>query len=87
MFGEPQCNVQPERFRESFIMIHAEKRALNMNIIPAPTGVAPTIPRIAVLACSVFESEIALHTAGARHIAEIRFFEIGLHDHPSVLRG
>jgi hypothetical protein len=57
-----------------------------MNNNPAPTEGAPTTPRIAVLACSVFEREIALHGAGASHIAELRFFEIGLHDHPSVLR-
>lgn len=48
--------------------------------MPAP------IPRIALLACSVFEHEIALHAAGAAHIAQTQFFEIGLHDHPDNLR-
>lgn len=48
--------------------------------MPSPT------PRIALLACSVFEDEIALHAAGASHIAETRFFEIGLHDRPDSLR-
>ena len=43
-------------------------------------------PRISVLACSVFEREIALHTRNATHLAEIRFFEMGLHDHPDRLR-
>jgi len=48
--------------------------------MPAP------IPRIALLACNVFEREIALHAAGAAHIAETRFFEVGLHDRPDKLR-
>lgn len=43
-------------------------------------------PRIALLACSVFEREIALHTRDARHIAEIRWFEMGLHDRPDQMR-
>jgi hypothetical protein len=42
--------------------------------------------RIALLACSVFEREIALHSEGAQHIAEVRFFEMGLHDHPNHMR-
>jgi len=46
----------------------------------------PPLPRIALLACRVFEREIALHTAGASHIAETRFFEVGLHDRPDKLR-
>jgi hypothetical protein len=46
--------------------------------------VAP--PRIALLACSVFEREIALHARGAKHIVETRFFEMGLHDRPDQLR-
>lgn len=47
---------------------------------------APTSPRIALLACSVFEQEIALHAQGGSHIAETRFFEMGLHDRPEQLR-
>jgi hypothetical protein len=47
---------------------------------------APGAPRIALLACSVFEREIALLGRGAGHIAETRFFEIGLHDRPNHLR-
>ncbi|MCU0786123.1 MAG: DUF1638 domain-containing protein [Verrucomicrobia bacterium] len=43
-------------------------------------------PKVAILACSVFEREIALLTQGAKHIVETRFFEIGLHDRPDVLR-
>lgn len=43
-------------------------------------------PRLALIACSVFESEIAAATAGATHLAEIRFLEIGLHDRSDVLR-
>lgn len=48
------------------------------------TGHAP--PRFALLACSVFEREIALHAANAGHIMETRFFEMGLHDQPDRLR-
>ncbi len=43
------------------------------------------VPTIALLACSVFEREIAQHSDGAR-IAVSRFFEIGLHDRTDVLR-
>ncbi len=43
-------------------------------------------PRIALLACAVFEREIELHAAGASHIVETRFFEVGLHDRPDKLR-
>lgn len=39
-----------------------------------------------MLACSVFEQEIALLAGDAPHIKETRFFEIGLHDHPDRLR-
>jgi hypothetical protein len=49
-----------------------------------PSGRQP--PRMALLACRVFEQEIALHGAGAAHIVETRFFEIGLHDYPDQLR-
>lgn len=42
--------------------------------------------RIGLLACRVFEDEIALHGAGLPHIVETRFLEIGLHDHPDSLR-
>ena len=43
-------------------------------------------PRIALLACRVFEKEIALLAAGAGHILETRFFEVGLHDRSDQLR-
>lgn len=43
-------------------------------------------PRLAVLACSVLEREIGLLTRDAKHIAEVRWFEMGLHDHPDHLR-
>jgi hypothetical protein len=43
-------------------------------------------PRLALLACRVFEREIALHAAGAAHLVETRFFEVGLHDRPDQLR-
>ena len=42
-------------------------------------------PSIALLACDVFQSEIALIAEGADHIAETRFFEIGLHDRPDEM--
>jgi hypothetical protein len=44
------------------------------------------VPRIALLACSVFEREIALHARDASHLVEKRFFEIGLHDRPGQMR-
>src|ERR1017187_6970028 len=47
---------------------------------------APSVPRITLLACLVFEREIALYARGAQHIAEVRFFEMGLHDRPDQLR-
>jgi hypothetical protein len=43
-------------------------------------------PRIALVACRVFEDEIVLHGASAPQIREIRYLEIGLHDHPDNLR-
>jgi hypothetical protein len=43
-------------------------------------------PRIALLACDVFEAELALHGGNAPHIVVTRFLEIGLHDHPDNLR-
>jgi hypothetical protein len=43
-------------------------------------------PRLALLACRVFEQEVALQAAGAGHIVETRWFEVGLHDRPDQLR-
>ena len=43
-------------------------------------------PKIALLACSVFEQEIALLTRGAEHLVETRWFEMDLHDRPDQLR-
>jgi hypothetical protein len=43
-------------------------------------------PNIALLACSVFEREIALLAGDAAHILETRFYEIALHDRPDELR-
>ncbi len=47
---------------------------------------APGLQRIAVLACSVFEREIALYASGANHILSMSFLEMGLHDQPNRLR-
>jgi hypothetical protein len=41
---------------------------------------------MALIACRVFEEEIALHGGKAPHILETRFLEVGLHDHPDNLR-
>jgi len=46
----------------------------------------PASPRIALLACRVFEDEIAIHGGMAPHIVVTRFLEIGLHDRPDGLR-
>lgn len=43
-------------------------------------------PNVALLACSVFEREIALLADHAPHLRETRFFEIALHDRPDTLR-
>jgi len=45
-----------------------------------------TVPRIALLACRVFEAEIAAHGGGAPHVVVTKFLEVGLHDHPDGLR-
>jgi len=57
-----------------------------MKTATTATAPGPNPPRIALLACSVFEREIALHTRDADHLAEVRFFEMGLHDQPDRLR-
>jgi hypothetical protein len=57
-----------------------------MSIILPASESASGAPKIAVLACSVLEREIALLAPGANHIAEARFFETGLHDQPGRLR-
>jgi len=57
-----------------------------MSILAPANQCAPSAPRIALLACSVFEREIALYGRGSPHIAEARFFDIGLHDRPDQLR-
>jgi len=54
------------------------------NSPPTSSGRPP--PQVALLACAVFEQEIALLARGASHLAEVRFFEMGLHDRPNQLR-
>ncbi|MDD5198822.1 MAG: DUF1638 domain-containing protein [Terrimicrobiaceae bacterium] len=44
------------------------------------------VPRVGLLACSVFEREIALLASGAAHLPAVKFFEVGLHDRPDKLR-
>lgn len=51
-----------------------------------PDRPKPPTHSIALLACSVFDREIALLTRGAEHLAEVRWFEMGLHDRPDQLR-
>jgi hypothetical protein len=41
---------------------------------------------MALLACRVFEREIALYAGNAKHIRETRLYEVGLHDRPDELR-
>jgi hypothetical protein len=53
----------------------------------SPAAKLTPAPRIALLACSVLNQEIAGLTAGAEHIVETRFLEMGLHDRPDHLRG
>jgi hypothetical protein len=54
--------------------------------MPQLVGTLPPLPKVGLLACSVFEREIALYAAETAHIVEVRFFEIGLHDRPDKLR-
>ena len=54
--------------------------------MPRPQTPLTMPPNIALLACSVFEREIALLAGDAPHIRETRFYEIALHDQPDVLR-
>lgn len=54
--------------------------------VPRRHRAGMTPPPFALLACSVFEREIALHARDAAHIRETRWFEIGLHDRPDLLR-
>ena len=51
-----------------------------------PISQLPAPPRIALLACKVFEDEIAVHGGNAPHITVTRLLEIGLHDRPDGLR-
>ncbi|TVR48646.1 MAG: DUF1638 domain-containing protein [Puniceicoccaceae bacterium] len=52
----------------------------------AQGGAGRREPRIALLACDVFRSEVELHGAGVDGVATTRFFEMGLHDQPDRLR-
>ncbi|HEX5789580.1 MAG TPA: DUF1638 domain-containing protein [Luteolibacter sp.] len=52
--------------------------------VPHTQDPAAGAPRLALLACKVFEDEIAMH--GAANVVETCWFEIGLHDRPSELR-
>lgn len=45
-----------------------------------------SFPRIGLVACRVFEDEIAIHGGKAPHILETLFLEVGLHDQPDSLR-
>jgi hypothetical protein len=51
-----------------------------------PTSPTNRRPRIALLACAVFEREIALFAQGGPQIVEQRWFEMGWHDRPAELR-
>ena len=43
-------------------------------------------PKIALIACDVFEEEIAAHGGNEAHVVEMRLLEIALHDRPEKLR-
>ncbi len=43
-------------------------------------------PAMALIICDVFEPELALVMDGASHVIEQRVFEMGLHDHPAMMR-
>jgi len=48
--------------------------------------VEPSPPKIVLIACRVFEAEIAMLGGNAPHVVVTRFLEVGLHDHPDGLR-
>lgn len=52
--------------------------------MPANSPATPT--RIALVACRVLENEIAALAGDSAHIVRREFFEVGLHDQPTVLR-
>lgn len=91
--GIPPFNSSKNRYfgqERHQIKESAKKASLNPGILEIygyiSTEMHSSIQRIGLLACSVFEKEIALHAAGATHIVQTRFLEIGLHDHPDTLR-
>lgn len=49
-------------------------------------GPEPPLPRIALIHCAVFESELAVHARDCGNIVVRRQFDIGLHDRPDHLR-
>ena len=51
-----------------------------------PTGTTAR-PLTALVACRVLEAEIGALAGQATHIVRREFFEIGLHDQPTNLRG
>lgn len=55
------------------------------NVNTAQTGTLSG-PRIALIACSVFDSELAQHGGNSPHIVARRNLDIGLHDRPDQLR-
>ncbi len=46
----------------------------------------PPRDTVALIACRVFEAEIAAFAADAAHVVRREYFEMGLHDQPDVLR-
>lgn len=57
-----------------------------MSEFPNATQPGAPMPSIALLACGVFDSELALHASNQSQIKTHVRFEIGLHDHPDTLR-
>ncbi len=53
---------------------------------PHPSGPAAPPPRIALLACAVFEREIEQLACAKDHIVVTRMYEIALHDRPDQMR-
>jgi hypothetical protein len=72
--------------REDLLVDMIDEVAFAMDKTPYSSGCSNAVPRIAVIACSVFQREITLHTRGANHIAQIRYLEMGLHEQPGLLR-
>jgi hypothetical protein len=48
--------------------------------------ISHSVPRVAVIACAVLETEVAHYARGLRHVVRLEILEQGLHNEPDKLR-